>query len=49
VSTQSAFVWGVMRDMVTGDDNWQIGSFNFDRDPQILRDKIGRALNATLT
>jgi len=49
VSTQSAFVWGVMRDMVTGDDNWQIGSFNFDRDPQILRDKIGPALNATNT
>jgi feruloyl esterase len=49
VSTQSAFVWGVMRDMVVGDGNWQIASFNFDRDPQILLDKVGPILNATDT
>jgi pimeloyl-ACP methyl ester carboxylesterase len=47
VSTQSAFVWGVMRDMVTGEDNWQISSFDFDRDPQRLLEKIGPVLNAT--
>ena len=49
VATQSAFVWGVMREMVTGEDNWQIGSFDFDRDPKILLEKIGPALNATDT
>jgi feruloyl esterase len=46
-ATQSAFAWGVMRDMVTGDDNWQLGSFDFDRDPRILLDKLGPVLNAT--
>jgi pimeloyl-ACP methyl ester carboxylesterase len=49
VATQSAFVWGVMRDMVTGEDSWQIGSFDFDRDPPMLLEKIGPVLNATDT
>jgi feruloyl esterase len=49
MATQAAFVLGTMRYIVTGDDNWQLSSFDFDRDPQILLEKAAPALNATDT
>jgi acetyl esterase/lipase len=46
-STQSVFAKGFMSGIVTGDRNWQPGTFEVDRDAQPIFDKWGPILNAT--
>jgi hypothetical protein len=45
--TQGRFATNFMRSVVTGDDNWQPGRFDFDRDAQPMIERFGPILNAT--
>lgn len=44
--TQGRFSTNFMRSVVTGDDNWQPGNFDFDRDAPLI-ERFGPILNAT--
>ncbi len=46
-STQARFATNFMRGMATGDDQWQLSSFDFQRDVQPIKEKLGPILNAT--
>ncbi len=46
-STQARFATNFMRGMVTGNDNWQLSDFSFERDVQPIQEKFGPILNAT--
>lgn len=46
-STQGRFATNFMRGMATGDDNWQLTNFSFDRDAGPIAEKFGPILNAT--
>jgi Tannase and feruloyl esterase len=46
-SSQGRFATNFMRSMVTGDDNWQLTAFDFDRDAGPIVEKLGPILDAT--
>ncbi len=46
-SVQAAFANGALRHMVFDRADYDLRTFDFDRDPAIVEDRIGRALNAT--
>jgi hypothetical protein len=46
-STQARFATNFMRSIVTGNDDWQLTSFDFDRDARPMIDELGPILNAT--
>jgi feruloyl esterase len=46
-STQGRFARNFMREVVSGDPNWQYGTFNFDTDAAAMTAKYAPILNAT--
>jgi feruloyl esterase len=46
-STQARFAKNFMRSVATGDDKWEYGGFDFDRDAEGIVAKFGATLNAT--